>query len=85
LNEFLKEHRQLDKQQAIISELQSTVATLRKDFLAITESQRKQIEALRAGLQKISAQVGENALETEVIAHVQAAMTRKDSSNTSLN
>jgi len=39
LNEFLKEHRKNDEQQAII------------------ERQQKQIDALSAGLQKVSAQL----------------------------
>ncbi len=40
LNEFLKEHRKNEKQEATIAQLE------------------KQIEALTAGLQKVSAQVG---------------------------
>ena len=43
LNEFLKEHRKVEQQ--------------RKDFEAALAQQQKQIEALTAGLQKVSAQV----------------------------
>jgi hypothetical protein len=43
LNEFLKEHRRVEQQ--------------RKDFEAALAQQQKQIEALTAGLQKVSAQV----------------------------
>jgi len=43
LNEFLKEHR--------------TVEQLTKDFESKFAQQQKQIEALTAGLQKVSAQV----------------------------
>jgi hypothetical protein len=43
LNEFLKEHRKVEQQ--------------RKDFEAALAQQQKQIEALTAGLQKVSAQL----------------------------
>jgi hypothetical protein len=46
LNEFLKEHGRNEKQEVTIAELKSTVA-----------QQQKQIEALVAGLQKVSAQL----------------------------
>jgi hypothetical protein len=43
LNEFLKEHRKVEQQ--------------RKDFEAARARLQKQIEALTAGLQKVSAQL----------------------------
>ena len=46
LNEFLKEHRTVQEQKA-------TIAELRQNFA----KQQKQIEALSAGLQKVSAQL----------------------------
>jgi Chaperone of endosialidase len=46
LNEFLKEHRKNEEQGATITELKCTVA-----------QQQKEIEALTAGLQKVSAQL----------------------------
>ena len=46
LNEFLKEHKALIQEQNKVSKLQATVA-----------QQQKQIEALTAGLQKVSAQL----------------------------
>ena len=46
LNEFLKEHKALIQEQNKVSKLQATVA-----------EQQKQIEALTAGLQKVSAQL----------------------------
>jgi len=46
LNEFLKEHRQVQEQKTSIAELKSAMA-----------QQREQIEALTAGLQKVSAQL----------------------------
>jgi hypothetical protein len=50
LNEFLKEHRR-------VQELEATVAQQRKDSVATAVRQQKQIEALTAGLQKVSAQI----------------------------
>ena len=53
LNEFLKEHRKNEEQQAIIMQLKSTDAKQE----ATIAKQQKQIEALTAGLQKVSAQL----------------------------
>jgi hypothetical protein len=50
LNEFLKEHRKNEKQEA-------TIAQLKHDFQSKLSQQQKQIEALTAGLQKVSAQL----------------------------
>jgi uncharacterized coiled-coil protein SlyX len=57
LNEFLKEHKIVQEQQATIAELRSTVAQERKDFEACAMKQQKQIQALTVGLQKASAQL----------------------------
>ncbi len=57
LNEFLKEHKKVEKQQATITELKSTVTQQQKDFEATAPQQQRQIEALTAGLQKVSAQL----------------------------
>ena len=46
LNEFLREHRAFVEEQHKVEELETTIA-----------QQQKQIEALTAGLQKVSAQV----------------------------
>jgi hypothetical protein len=53
LNEFLKEHRKNEEQQAVIAQLKTTDA---KQEATITK-QQKQIEALTAELQKVSAQI----------------------------
>jgi len=53
LNEFLKEHSKVQEQEATISQLKSTLA--KKE--TIDAHQQKQIEALTAGLQKVSAQL----------------------------
>ena len=50
LNEFLKEHR-------TVEELKSTVAQQQKGFEPKQAKQEEQIEALTAGLQKMSAQI----------------------------
>ena len=53
LNEFLKAHRKMQEQEATITQLKSGAA--KKE--AIAAHQQKQIEALTAGLQKVSAQL----------------------------
>jgi trimeric autotransporter adhesin len=53
LNEFLKEHRKNEEQQAIIMQLKSTDAKQE----AIIAQQQKQIDALTAGLRRVSAQL----------------------------
>jgi len=50
LNEFLKEHRKVQEQEA-------TIALFKQDFQSKLGEQQKQIEALTAGLQKVSAQL----------------------------
>ena len=68
LNEFLKEHRKVEKQQAIIAKLESTLASLRNNFEVTAAKQQKEIEALTTGLQKVSARVGVRALGAKAIA-----------------
>src|SRR4029077_8873529 len=53
LNEFLKEHRKVEAQQAMIADLKSTVAQQQDRF----GQQEAQIQALTSGLQKVSAQL----------------------------
>ena len=50
LNEFLKEHRKVEQQEV-------TIAQLKTELEAIAARQQKQIDALTAGLQKVSAQL----------------------------
>jgi hypothetical protein len=68
LNEFLKEHRKVEKQQAIISELKSSLAILKNDFGVTAAKQRKEIQALTTGLQKVSEQVGVSTLAVKLTA-----------------
>ena len=67
LNEFLKEHKKGEQQQAVISQLQSTVAKQE----ANAARQQKQIEALTAGLQKVSAQVEMSRPAPQTVANNQ--------------
>ena len=57
LNEFLKEHRKVTELETTVVQLKSTVAEQQKDFKAAAAHQQEQIEALTAGLQRVSAQV----------------------------
>jgi cytochrome c biogenesis protein ResB len=50
LNEFLKEHRKVQQQEV-------TISHLRHDFQSKLAEQQKKIEALTAGLEKVSAQL----------------------------
>jgi trimeric autotransporter adhesin len=63
LNEFLKEHKKVDEQQAAISQLNSVVAMQQR----VASEQQKEIKALvatvkeqAARIEKVSAQLGEN-------------------------
>ena len=53
LNEFLKEHRKVEQQ--------------REDFEATIARQQKQIEALTAGLEKVSAQLEASKTAPQVV------------------
>jgi len=48
LNEFLKEHRKVEEQQASITQLKSTVAQQRDDLEATTAQQQQEIQTLTA-------------------------------------
>ena len=60
LNEFLKEHRTVQEQKAAIAELKHNFA-----------EQQKQIEALTAGLQKVSAQIELSKLAPQTVLNSQ--------------
>jgi len=61
LNEFLKEHRKVEKQADTIAELRSTVAQQRKDFQAtiakVEDSVTARLQEQAAQLQRVSAQL----------------------------
>ena len=60
LNEFLKEHRKVEKLQVKIAELQSTLASQGQKFEITTTKQQNEIEALAASVQKVGEQLGYN-------------------------
>jgi len=56
LNEFLKEHRKVEEQQATITELKSTVAQQQKDFQATIAQLTRRLDEQASQIQKVSAQ-----------------------------
>ena len=61
LNEFLKEHRKVQEQQA-------TIACLKNEFKSKFAQQQKQIEALTAGLEKVTTRVEAANSVTRVVS-----------------
>jgi len=61
LNEFLKEHKKVESQQATIAELKSTVAQQQKGMEVLTAQLKEQA----AQIQKVSAQLELNSLHRE--------------------
>ena len=59
LNEFLKEHRKVEKQEAAITQL-------KKDFERITAQQREEIRVLRAQLDEHAAQIQKVTTRIEI-------------------
>jgi hypothetical protein len=57
LNEFLKEHRKVQEQEATIADLRSAMARQRKDFETTKSQQQKQLQTLTAGLKEQAAQI----------------------------
>src|SRR5437764_7513947 len=68
LNEFLKEHRKVEEQQATIGELKTSVAEHEKLKTTIAQ-QQKQIEALTATVQKVSDQVAFSKPAPQLVAN----------------
>ena len=60
LNEFLKQHRK-------VLQLEATVTQQQKSFEAKVAEEEKQIEALRSGLQKVSARIGLTKTQPDVL------------------
>jgi hypothetical protein len=60
LNEFLKEHRKNEEQEA-------TITQLRKELQATAAHQQKQIDALTNGLEKVSAQLEASKPASQVV------------------
>jgi len=67
LNEFLKEHRRNEEQEATIAQLKSAVEKQK----ATNAQQQKQIEALTSCLAKVSAKLEVNRLAQQTIVESQ--------------
>jgi Chaperone of endosialidase len=72
LNEFLKEHRKVEEQEASITRLKSTVAKQeatiaqqRKDFEATAAQEQKEIQTLTASLKEQAAQIQKVSAQLE--------------------
>jgi septal ring factor EnvC (AmiA/AmiB activator) len=65
LNEFLKEHKKVEEQQASIAELKSTVAQQQKEMEVLTAQLREQT----AQIQKVSAQFEVSKPAPQVVAN----------------
>jgi hypothetical protein len=57
LNEFLKEHRNVEEQDCRLQQQEATIARQQKEFASKIALQQNQIELLTAGLQKVSAEL----------------------------
>jgi hypothetical protein len=71
LNEFLKEHKKVEQQDGRIREQETIITQLRSDLQATANSQQKQIEALTADLQKVSAQLELNRRAPQTLLNSQ--------------
>jgi hypothetical protein len=65
LNEFLKEHKKVEEQQASIADLKSTVALQQKEMQVLTAQLKEQA----AQIQKVSAQVEASKAAPKVVAN----------------
>jgi len=65
LNEFLKEHRKVEEQQATITELKSAMAQQRKDFEVAMAQQQRTTAALMARLNEQEARIQKVSGEVE--------------------
>ena len=65
LNEFLKEHKKVEEQQASIADLKSTVALQQKEMQALTAQLKEQA----AQIQKVSAQLEASKPAPKVVAN----------------
>jgi len=75
LNEFLKEYRKVEEQEAAISELKSLVAQQQKDFQAAIAEQRKEFETRLkeqdAKIQMVNGRFELSKVESEIAANNQ--------------
>jgi hypothetical protein len=71
LNEFLKEHRKVQQLEFKAQKQEALIVQQQKEFRLTVAEQQKQIEALTAGLQTVSAQVELNKPEPQMVADIQ--------------
>jgi hypothetical protein len=81
LNEFLKEHKKVEAEHSKIEKQEAAITELKSNL----EEQHKQIQALTAGLQKVSARVGVSAPAAKVVANKQATTKRRNDKYESAN
>jgi len=66
LNEFIKEHRKVQEQEATIADLRSAIAQQRKDFETAMAQQHKQLQILTASLKEQASQIQKVSAPIEV-------------------
>jgi hypothetical protein len=66
LNEFLKEHKKVEVQQATIAELMSTLVQQQKDFQAASAQEEMEIQALAARVKEQAVQIQKVSAQLEV-------------------
>ena len=66
LNEFLKEHKEVEEQQAANAELKSTIAHQQTAFQSKLAQQEKQIQALASSLQKVNARLEVSTAQSQI-------------------
>src|SRR5439155_5934625 len=71
LNEFLKEHRKVEEQQAMITELKATVAQQQKESRSTAAQQQNEVKALAATVKEQAAQIQKVSAEVEASRRAQ--------------
>lgn len=69
LNEFLKDHKKLEEQQATIAQLKSAVGQQQNRFESKLAEQQNQIATLTAGLQNVRARLETSKAKPRVVAN----------------
>ena len=67
LNEFLKEHRKVEDQEATISQLRSTVTQQEKDFQVTVAQLTRRLGEQASQIQKVSVQLEVNRQTRQII------------------
>src|SRR5438046_2935192 len=67
LNEFLKEHRKMEKQETTISQLNSTLAQQQKDFEGTVAQLTARLDEQASQIHKVSAQLAANRAAPQVV------------------